>query len=356
MTTLSAEKCNDGAMRGADPEALGSYTGGGGYTGTVAEGNAVTVTVAGLGHGGAPTIAIFDDHEGAGIVGNQIPNTTPKVGAWGAPGIIYDTGGPWITDESHSNDRCVESVNPVSGTFSIRQVNFANVSEVFFTFWTRPAVGKTFPSSTDTDPPASSVWKQTWFMKDNSISTDDNICMPTWTGGAWQYDGNSIHPAFYPPGSWWAGTEWSRAMGWLKGDEVDPVNNNGTLWFGGLNSAGMVQGSKTTVPVFVQNGWFNGARFPGWMAIPPPSSTQSALYDDIYLAVGANSACRAEITNNAIYTSSTNAAICTITSWVEGATNTDVTFTVRSGSFVSFTGAYIHIFDSNNAVIASVAV
>ena len=68
------------------------------------------------------------------------------------------------------------------------------------------------------------------------------------------------------------------------------------------------------------------------------------VIDDVYLAVGPNSAARVEIGNKSDYFSCTKMAISTPTSW----SDTRINVTLREGNFNPGEKAYLFIVDADN--------
>ena|GEM_PF-6087878 len=69
-------------------------------------------------------------------------------------------------------------------------------------------------------------------------------------------------------------------------------------------------------------------------------------FDDVYLATGPYAQARVEICNHSTYTTSTNCSIATVTLW----SDTEITATLRQGSFANGEQAYLYVFDANGNV------
>ena len=69
-----------------------------------------------------------------------------------------------------------------------------------------------------------------------------------------------------------------------------------------------------------------------------------AIYDDIYIATGANAAARAEIGDDSVYADCTKLAIATPTGW----SDTEIVATMRGGEFAPGDTAYVFVIDADN--------
>ena len=215
-----------------------------------------------------------------------------------------------------------------------------------------------------------SSWKMIWAMDTASgYNQDDNIYFG-WTGGNWSIASNNDTAAWYPnysmsSGSWWTFTGWMRSTFWLKAGAVPDVDI-GTMylqmlrenvsaavesgptrrapWSAEFNnySPGPLFGNTTTTDNGIPQ--FDRITVPGYLYVISPET--KPVYDDIYVAVGANSAARVEIGDDPVYADCLKLAIQIPTAWEAG----EVTVDTQTGSFNPGDTAYVFVVDAGNVV------
>ncbi len=351
--------------------ATGGGSGGGtpaptGFSGALTAGSSFTVTGSGFGSQG-PTILLMEDFEG-NTAGAKISLTAPYIGEWAA----YNDGGgskQYLASSTAHTGSVGFNVNDVgsitNGVGTQAAPNILNLSlgtqvEIFISLWAYTP-GQQFCGEYGNDDvlgtapspgtfPVDSCWKFTWLQKTvNDISgTDFNLCIPTYTGGTFQVQGESQTLLSDFGESWWSFTTWNRMAFWGRG-APNATGSQSTGYFQTLSAQNGMNtwqfGTAATNPLFVAgNTFFSNLNVPGYTAVA--EQTQLPIYDDIYVAVGAGSVARVEITDSATYVDSLHCTILLATSWADGS----VTSTVpRAG--LDFTGqAYAYVWNASGLV------
>ena len=320
----------------------------GGVSGTVADGGAITIT--GSGFGAGPAVKLFDDFEG-GSAGDAIPLTSPKVGQWSSASHepVYD-------GNSHSGATGCRIYD--GDTQRQFRLSFGgDYTEVFFSFWVRVPNGTCFPGNgeggTDLEPGEfsfDSSWKFTWLFNDNGCIGDGlfDCCMPTHIGlhGSFLLAGNDGNYKYLPsPSAWWSWTSWMRMTFWTRG-----LPGNGRAFWQTVSAEHGQALANYSTPVFVNSSHpdgfdqncFDAIHFPGWLRSGSGANVRP-VYDDIYVALGANAQARVELGDAAQYAQCRNLALCTPTSWTTGS----IKATVRAGSFGAGDPIYVFVVDKD---------
>lgn len=330
------------------------------YTGTMSNGESIVISGTDFGTTG-PTIKMFDNFE-SGTAGNYISNgsTNAVIGQW------FDCGVNCTPTyfSTYSSDFAV------SGTKSSRQnwsvdsqdgarwmgLDFGTPStEVYISYWMLIPSGQNIPGSAGPCAGGGPNIKP-WWLSANGVYASDygfqsidatsphDMAFGPIDGGESRAGGTNA-PDFYDyHSSIWTTGRWMRADVYLHGSTstqgsitawlMDSANNR-YLWQTSTGAATLDAGDST--------GW-RYLHIPGYARCDSNSNT---YYDDIYVATGSGARARVEIGNNSTYTSCTNLAVCTPTSWG----NTSITATVRSGSFTTGT-AYLFVTDSSGVTSA----
>ena len=102
-----------------------------------------------------------------------------------------------------------------------------------------------------------------------------------------------------------------------------------------------------TDPVVGDYSWYEMS-FPGWIRNTPTQNGVEVLYDDVYIAWGADASDRVELGNASTYANCTDLAICDATSW----TPTSISVTCREGGLdlTAATWMYITLADNTERV------
>ncbi|NTW27236.1 MAG: hypothetical protein HGA36_02860 [Candidatus Moranbacteria bacterium] len=329
-------------------------------SGTIADGQNITISGAAFGSSG-PSTEIFDDFEG-GVAGDIVPLTSPKVGTWTGYNSLVPNQ-PKYDSTAHSGAGSFRSFDGNTHYTLSMIKTFDPATEGFVSFWVKLPAGTYFPGNTgDTagSYPTNSAWKMTWFM-DTPIGggvANDDWTVPTWIGSGPAISGNDQPATFWLDNDWWSFSNWVRVSYWMKAG-VNQIVDNGNIWFQGLNE-GVIQKTytKNDIPLFntISRGTSKDTDYhwrqlniPGWMDTSYSGPNVRPVYDDIYVATGANAQARVEIGNAATYAASTNLTISTVNSWSDAAVNA----TIRQGSFTDGQSAYVYVFDKDGNVNAS---
>jgi len=229
---------------------------------------------------------------------------------------------------------------------------FENVSEAFISYQVAVPPGTPFSgASTPETWPSVSSWKFSWFFDGpKGFSSDDqaDMCLPTHIGrGNFMLagnDGNLIDIG----NSWWSWKGFNRLAMWIRGNSAGMSTANGDILFQAVNAEkGMTTIYRNNMPAFPSGATtqWNQLSMPGWWGNGDWSKFDG-VYDDVYLAVGPNAAARVEIGDAPTYAASKNLTILTPSSW----SDSQITATLRAGSFKTFNGAYLFVTDSNGKV------
>ena len=209
--------------------------------------------------------------------------------------------------------------------------------------------------------PTISALKHHWFYYGNrgyAAGEGHDILGPTWTGsGFMKVTTNESKTYVYQQ---WGDVAWEwdkpvRWTHWFKGDSNNDASKT-KGYFQGINSTKQVyskynssnMGGKTWFSQSYENAGMPYAwdrmTLVGYFRSGSSYPRDNYVIDDVYLAVGPNSAARVEIGNKSDYCSCTKMAICTPTSW----SPTSINVTVREGNFNPGEKAYLFIVDANN--------
>lgn len=329
-------------------------------SGTASNGESITIT--GSGFGAGPSIVIFDDFE-KGADGNQISEA-----ADGA------TVGGWTDTTTTCGCQTYSDDQALSGSMSFRAVNGSGYSQ------TNPHITKTFSAATEffcvynVYIPSDDVWpgygatgetnwKIIWLHSGNvGLNCEDDTDLCVVISGDKESASRGAPVAGNCPGlingtynDFYKG-RWNRQALYIYADNTIPesrvlgyhlVRGVGTnTYFDTDNDA---EPEPSIHPTYRGNGEISHTYtmfdLNGYQRQNAGSNVTSVYYDDVYLATGPNCMARVEIGDNAVYTSCTNLAICTPTSWG----SSSITATVRQGSFSDGT-AYLFVVDADGVV------
>jgi hypothetical protein len=344
-------------------------------SGAAVAGQQITISGSSFGSTG-PTIRIFDDFE-RGADGESISLTGCPVGVWSSANAynpVYDdlSWSAGSTPHGALSFQIGHLPSTVS-TEMFRQLklDFSSSDEVFISYCFMVPDGSTFPQYgevlAEETLPSVSVWKQTWLMENDQTSGND-ICIPTKSSASeWKIQGNSglidltgpetgsgdnpdlMTTAWPTPPGWFHWDKWTRISIWIKTNTADPYTWTSITQVQMLGEGyGITNYNYTDVKTLNDVMGWTDLNFPGWMRIPDDdtdSLTVRPVYDDIYVALGASSAARVELGDNATYANCTNLSIAIATSWADG----EITATINQGSFENGT-AYLFVVDADGAV------
>ena len=232
------------------------------------------------------------------------------------------------------------------------------VTEIFISYAIFVPPGTPFPgaSAPGVLPPESTL-KALWLYDGpegfRGEGTSD-LFVPAWAS-YWVLGGNSGAIVDAGFGDWFSFKSWNRFSVWLKANAAAPVLRPGTIFVQTASpEKGHAERTLTDRAPFQgptshnnppTSGKWDRFTFPGWFGNGDQSNNQMT-YDDIYVAVGPNSAARVEIGDAPTYQASRNLAISTPQSWSDG----KIVFTLRAGPFADFSKAYLYVVDANNQV------
>lgn len=312
-------------------------------SGTVTNGQSVTITGTGFGANG-PTVLLFDDYEG-GTNGNVLALDLAPVGTYsgrnGDAGDGYD-------DMKYSN------LNAVSGSLAARfdisaytnnpamVVTAPSAFDSFYiSYYSLLPTGNTFPG----DGYGGANWKEIWVAKDDFVNDADLCVMGNgWTWYHWF--GNDPYHGTYDSPSWTytkVAGRWDRFSWWTKGS----TSTDGATYVDITNSTGTTRAwEKTSVQTL--NTGDTGKRqmfFVNGYVRQTPNSYPT--FDDVYIATGEYAQARVEIGDNATYASCTKMALCTTPAGTSGWGDTSISCTIRGASFSTSDTGYMFITKSD---------
>lgn len=317
-----------------------------GYTGTMSNGESITISGTGFGATG-PTVVIYDDFE-KGSNGNIISTSanSAQVNQWSDVEVAPDNP-KYSTTVANSGSLSMLSDQASGDGGHWAAVAFTANTRVFTSFWVMLPTGDEVPG---TGEGGGSNWKlgDVNAGEISSPSSQYTTCVTL----------SDLPPggAFQSPGAWYGSsglddggyceTTWVKNR-WHRFDNYY-VGSTGTS---GSDQLWEMDSATTYNRIWNQTGMHNlqAADSAGWKIFRLHSyarqdSNGQCYYDDVYVATGAGAQARVEVCNNATYTSATNCAIATPTSWGD----TSITATVRGGSFTTGT-AYLFVIDSSGA-------
>ncbi len=319
--------------------------------GIVASNSVISISGSAFGKNG-PNIVLFDDFS-SGALENELLPEKAIIGSWPQNnGRLYKDsflsggqGARMITENGHVINRFIFS---------------SPASEVFISSIAYVPKGYRFPTSETLEamPPISAL-KHHWFYygpKGYSTYGHDNFG-PNWTGANWltitsNKSKTYVYQRWGSPGwEWGKPVRWTH---WLKGNGMD---SNGTLgYFQGITSTNQIveeynetnmDGKVWFVPDWEADGMpfaWDRLSIPGYIRSGSSFPEDNYVIDDVYLAIGPNSAARVEIGNSPTYKSATKLAISTIETWTEN----EITTRIRQGGFSEGEEVFIFVIDNQN--------
>jgi hypothetical protein len=300
-------------------------------SGTVSNGQSITISGSGFGNG--PNVVLFDDFE-KGTNGSTIKtgSGSAEVGTWDS--VCCSTPNP-----AYSNTTKVSGSLAMRSDMSNYWLEYAQAmlpsgtTQLFYSFWMYIPSGDSYPGEGTS---ALTNWKIVWLSDGKSPEISDFMPLVLLDSGfitasnLSAYANSNSYPNFsFSKGSW------KRAWAW-----VDGANNHVYIWellgsgvHQSLSDSGKQVLSGSTLSQFHLNGYGR------------QTSNSHPMFDDVYIATGANAMARIEIGNASTYSACTNLTVATPTNWSSSA----ITATVWNGSFAN-TSAYLYVFDSNGNV------
>lgn len=311
-------------------------------TGTVSNGNSITIAGSGFGTTG-PTIVLFDDFE-KGSNGNAISTLegSAQVEQWdlieSAPqnpkySTAYKHGGSLslLSDQSTGD----------GGNWAV--VTFPGTTRIYLSYWVFIATGGDVPgvqmglpnlklgNISGGSPPATYASDYTTAVALLDLPPGDG----GWQGPNPWHDTSGLSESGYGSTTW-IKNRWQRYENYYLGS----TSGSGSLQMWEMNSANARNRTVNVTGTTIHSGddwtWFR------LHAYAREESNGQVYYDDVYVATGTGALARVEIGNNATYSNCTNLAIITPTSW----SDTSIEATVRTGSFSDGT-AYLFVINSD---------
>lgn len=311
------------------------------------------LTISGSGFGNGPQVDVFDTFESnaSANFGDPIPLTSPDIGSW---------------TETNGNDPLYDPLSH-SGKFSMRAYTpgvvraFRNFfpkgqQEVFVSYWVRLENGARFPSLFNNPTtveykgpgefPKDSSWKFSWLIDLDTQGNSSDLCLPSHVGyGKFYLGGNDFNLDTGLGNAWFSWTSWMRISIWLRADPNNPSGSGDVIYQTVSQEHGMSE-RRLSRPVFDADGpslkEYKKIHIPGWMRRESVASA-APRYDDIYIALGANSLSRVEITDSAIYDQSREVAIQPASFWSGNSIKVDL----NKGGFSDLSNVYLHVWDKD---------
>jgi hypothetical protein len=302
-----------------------------GVSGTLENGSEISISGSLFGSNG-PDVILFDDFE-SGTVGSPI-QTGPgsaEFGQWNGE----------LGNTVYSNAASVSGSQAFRADMSEHWLNYAEVSlppntrDVFISWWLYLPAGDKIPgegSSTGTN------WKQMWIQ--GSDTADDDVVVPTLLSQSWYINGNDSPYRAYPGVPYLVKGQWKHFACWIKGG----YNNDGAAKFWHLGHTGDLDLflDESSVTTMYADGFREKVRLNGFGRT---TSNSHPMFDDMYVASGANAQARVEIGDKRNYYDCTNVAIAVPTNWSANY----ITATLHTGSLYAGP-AYLFVVDADGTV------
>ena len=326
-----------------------------GVSGTVQDGQTVTISGSGFGDTG-PNVAFFDSFE-KGTAGQVVSLAT------GSADI-----GEWNELPQSYSESTISSAYALSGGKSM-QIDwrpgygggpaeyYPNVqnSYLLFSWWQFIPTNRDVPGTNNVD---GANWKWFW-MGDRH----DGWPMGSDYTGQQHYgfnaDGSTYGIQGAGPGhehdlptrydcAWYQNDPLFRKGTWMRVTMVmKNAASGGSIWQQEVSSAGhVIQFNVSNIVTAHADDPWNILFLPGYGR---GDSNAVAYYDDVYVATGAGAHARVEMGNASTYSASTNLALITPTAWGD----TSITATVRQGQFDAEESAYLYVVHADGTANAA---
>lgn len=331
-----------------------------------------SITITGSGFGAGPNTLVFDQFEG-GADGAEVDLAKTTRGAWSGT----TTSKPVYDPIAHSGSHSIRTWVGDPGSTGQMQLDLpAGTQTALISYWVHIPPGTPFPGDgggVGSFSLGNSSWKLAWIYGQSYQGGDTDVCLPTWGGYNFYVGGNTPGIGFGDVESrvgteWWDWNHWMRLTTWLDANTTNPTlpgrwsfqrisagHGLSQLYDEGtgmqlLNVSDVrtsYPGDTDPRPIFSGNGVaeFRHVHIPGWFRETSPATVRP-LYDDIYVAVGANAAARVELGDAATYAAVTTLEIQPHTAWTDG----QVSVTLNRGGISDLSGAYLYITDANHVV------
>ncbi len=344
------------------------------------------IVINGTGFNSGPNIILFDKFDNGGNTGDAIPLVNannigcstdtfgldvksvpgPLIGCW----TEYASIEPPIYDNiAHSGTHSMLGWGNIAQDNKVRKfiVDFPKSTNVFVSFWAHIPPGDIFPgrwwgaSPVPGTFPNDSTWKFAWLLQDRGHDEIfANMCIPTHVAGNFLIAGNSNNIAEVQDAQqYWSWNNWTRMATWVRANPADLLAPGDMVFQAMSRDKGFYQASTTSTPIFVHKDpanpstygpypgptekYYNSMSIPGWMRYEGDTVTKSALYDDIYVAIGPNAVSRVELGDAPTYLGNTRIAIQLPISWQDN----QIKISLDDVEGIGISNAYLYITDSN---------
>ncbi len=329
-------------------------------TGTVAEGETITITGTAFGQG--PNVIVFDNFEG-GSDGEEIDPTAPTFGSW------YDISEHPQYLDLGDGARSGKQVVLVADSSRAQQVvaglpaeegdetfhdGLKAFQEVFFRYSVKdlqnfPGSGGG-PETFSDDSSAKDSWLMLGFQGYSEEENDgqgNDLSIPTWTKSFAISGNNAPKSYWFPLDEIWDFGNWTVMSFYARLDSNDPHGDVAASYFQYFSDRGFKRDEIDGPLIADEPGgvppYWDRINIPGWYR---QSDNFRRVMDDMYVAIGPNAQARIELGNSSTYSTCTEFALLTPISW----THSEIRATVRSGGFSDLSSLYLYVFNGEGRV------
>ncbi len=323
-------------------------------SGTLAEGEAITITGSSFGANG-PNIVLFDNFEG-GTDGNTISTGagSATVGKWDRVG-----GGDNSNPPTYSNLYSVSGSMAFKGdatkktgggtdSTSAAFVDSLDSPDVYLSYWIYWPTTSSFPCYNGGTCNIKYAWVyDTVTLNDRTIFSSAPSGNNTSNSHYFFCNGCATGEHYFSPSLSMQKGKWYRFSAWIHG--ASDSSGHETAWvMSPFNQANIAISKRVDYSgaILEPGGSFKHLSLNGYERWCNDCDESAPRFDDVYMAIGQNARARVEIGNASTYNACTNLTVATVTSW----SDTAVVATVRQGSFSNLNSVYLYVFDANGNV------
>jgi hypothetical protein len=306
-------------------------------TGTISNGQTVTISGSGFGTDG-PTVVLFDDFE-KGPSGSNIMlgSNSAQIGHWDSVGDSipkYDN----TYKVSGNNAMMVNCQTSYAASFETN--NLAAFNRAFLTYWVYMPASSTFPTNENGDN-----WKIAWLYGSDVLTGDIMTFMRLGTGNfSMDCNGCRASQVYVNPAFDMIKGHWYRVATYIDASTYSGADVR-QLWVSSpVENKPITQHIYSNQQLFSAGQMMNNLSMNGYCR--QTAAESRARFDDVYLAIGPNARARIEIGDSSTYGNCKNLTMVTPTVW----NASSITGTVRQGSFASGAAVYLYVTDSNGNV------